>query len=336
MKASDTVLFIEGMLEAQLSVMIWGAPGIGKSAIVKDLAERKGYNFLDIRLSQMGPEDLQGVPFLDDCKRTGWGTPTMYPSTEDTKPTLIFFDEITHAPPAVQKSAYQIILDRQIGQYKFPKNTVMVAAGNRIEDRSGATDLGLALKNRFIHINMDPDLTDWAEWWVKNDKDSRILSYLRAAPDKLHMMPTITGSTENAFPTPRSWDFASTILRVFADNPQMRYEALKGCVGTGPASELEAHLRVELPDIETLLREPWTFKPPQDRSVLYAITSALTAYVTKDTMDGFMDIATRLADIPTEQDFAVAMAKDLFIKKPELIKNAKYIAWTARHQHLLL
>lgn len=343
MKPSDLVELLETTVidanvkpdEDRLSAMIWGAPGIGKSQIIKQLAKRRGYRFLDIRLSQMGPEDMQGVPFIvveDSEKRTAWGTPLIYPSEGDPK-TLMFFDEITHAPPAVRKSAFQIILDRQIGQHKFPKDTVIIAAGNRVEDRSGAQEMELALKNRFIHIDLEVDRDDLASWWVKNDKDSRILSFLRAAPHHIHEMPEGVTS-DNAFPSPRTWDFASQILRTVPKH--LRLQALKGTIGAGPAKELEVHLRTELPDMEKLLEEPWSFTPPEDRSVMYAIANALTQYVTRNTIQGFCDIAEQLAAVNHQQDFAVTMTRDLFINKPELTQTSSYIAWSAKHKHLVI
>jgi hypothetical protein len=340
MKASQLTAQLEQILlpepkdgEERLALMIWGPPGIGKSQIVKQFALANGYRFIDVRLSQMGPEDLQGCPFIveeDSHKKTAWGTPLIWPTENDPK-TLLFFDEITHAPHSTLKSAFQIVLDKQIGQFKFPKNTIMAAAGNRPEDRSGALDLPEALKGRFIHTLLEPDVADFASWWVRNEKDPRILAYIRATKklETLHCMPNGVTS-DPASPSPRTWAFASQVLDLVS--PTLRLETLKGTIGPGEATALCAHLEMELPDVDMLLQQPWKFTRPRQQGVIYALVGAFVNAVEADTLDAFMEIADKMT-----KEAAMLMTRDLYEHKKHLaISSPKFNKWCVENKYLVL
>ena len=245
---------------------------------------------------------------------------------------LLFFDEITHASMSVQKSAFQIILDKMVGQHPLPKSTLVIAAGNRPEDRSGAQPMPAALNNRFArHTELEPDIADFSSWWVSKDKDPRVLSYIRSTKkvETLHCMPENI-SSEPAFPTPRSWDFAAEALNLVS--PELRMETMKGIIGPGQASALCAHLEMELPDVDLLLKEPWKFVRPAKQGVIYALVGAFVQAVTEDTMDAFMEIAGKMT-----KEGAMLMTRDLFEFRPELATSHNgFNTWVVENKLLVL
>jgi MoxR-like ATPase len=160
-------------------VMLWGPPGVGKSQIVAQVAARHGVPVVDIRLSQMEPSDLRGIPFrVGDVVQ--WAVPTMLPDAERHWPSgILFLDEITSAPPAVSAAAYQLILDRRLGDYRVPPGWAIFAAGNRQGDRGVTYAMPAPLANRFSHFTVDVNLDDWAHWAYANGIDERIVAFLR-------------------------------------------------------------------------------------------------------------------------------------------------------------
>ena len=116
-------------------VMLWGPPGVGKSQLVAQVAEAHDAAIVDVRLSQMEPSDLRGIPFKNDAK-VEWAVPAMLPDVSvHGAEGILFIDEITAAPPSVSAAAYQLILDRRLGEYRVPEHWAIVAAGNRQGDR---------------------------------------------------------------------------------------------------------------------------------------------------------------------------------------------------------
>ncbi|MCP3687788.1 MAG: AAA domain-containing protein, partial [Gammaproteobacteria bacterium] len=116
-------------------VMLWGPPGVGKSQLVAQVADHHGVGIVDVRLSQMEPSDLRGIPFKCGDK-VEWAIPALLPDVAvHGAAGILFIDEITSAPPSVSAAAYQLILDRRLGEYRVPEHWAIVAAGNRQGDR---------------------------------------------------------------------------------------------------------------------------------------------------------------------------------------------------------
>jgi hypothetical protein len=166
----------------------------------------------------------------------------------DAEPGILFLDEINAAPPSVQASAYQLILDKRVGTYKLPPDWVVLAAGNRISDRSVAYRLPTALANRFTHFEIDPKISDWSSWAWKNDIDAYIISFLKLQSDLL--MKFDPGANRTAFPSPRSWSFVSRLSRLRDENIYLYMNAVQGTVGDAASQQFLAFLnyRNELPD----------------------------------------------------------------------------------------
>lgn len=235
-------------------VMVWGAPGVGKSRIVSDIARARGVPVIDIRLSQMEPTDLRGIPFRK-ADTVEWSVPVMLPdAARHGARGILFLDEINAAPPTVSAAAYQLILDRRLGEYRVPDGWAIFAAGNRQGDRGVTYLMPPPLANRFTHYELDPHLDDWVAWAYDNKVDPRIVAFLRFRPELLFDFDPAHNPI--AFPSPRSWEFAHLALQKFADTPALLVDALQACVGKAAGIELKAFLDSmdRLPDIDAILR----------------------------------------------------------------------------------
>ena len=155
MKPSDLADYLGALVRNRLmlSTMIWGPPGIGKSSIVAQTAEHHGLAFVDVRLSQLAPTDLRGLPVAEHGV-SRWYPPEFLPRDGAG---ILFLDELNLAPPAMQGMAQQLILDRRVGSYVVPEGWFIWAAGNRKEDRAAVFDMPAPLANRFLHLEVEPD-----------------------------------------------------------------------------------------------------------------------------------------------------------------------------------
>jgi hypothetical protein len=255
-------------------VMVWGAPGVGKSQIVGAIAEAHGVPLIDIRLSQIEPTDLRGIPFRKG-DTVEWSVPAMLPDVlRHGQRGILFLDEINAAPPTVSAAAYQLILDRRLGEYRVPEGWAIFAAGNRHGDRGMTYVMPAPLANRFTHYELDPHLDDWIAWAYDFGVDPRIVAFLRFRPELLFDFDPAYNPV--AFPSPRSWEFAHLALQKFADAPALLGDALQACVGKAAGIELKAFIdnMDRLPDIDAILRGD-RCDVPTDIDLQYGVAAAL-------------------------------------------------------------
>jgi len=255
-------------------VMIWGPPGVGKSQVIAQVAARHGVPIIDIRLSQLEPSDLRGIPFRVG-EHVDWAVPSMLPDGERHGLSgLLFLDEITSAPPTVSAAAYQLILDRRLGAYTIPDGWAIFAAGNRQGDRGVTYTMPAPLANRFAHFEFEVNLDDWVAWAYANGIDERIIGFLRFRPELLFEFDPAHNPV--AFPSPRSWEFAHRALQKFADHHEVLLGTLQACVG--PAAGIELHAFISnldrMPDLDAVIRGE-DVPIPDEIDLQYAIASAL-------------------------------------------------------------
>jgi AAA domain (dynein-related subfamily) len=295
-------------------VMLWGPPGVGKSRIVAQVAAANGVPLIDIRLSQMEPTDLRGIPFRNG-DRVEWSIPALLPDATRHGPRgILFLDEITSAPPAVTAAAYQLILDRRLGEYVLPDGWNLVAAGNRYGDRGVTYVMPAPLANRFIHYEIEPHLDDWVAWAHGAEIDERIIAFLRFRPDLLFEFDPTRNA--GAFPSPRSWEYAHRALGRFARDPDLLLPALQACVGQGAAVELNAFIEhmTELPDIDAIL-EGRCRDVPKTLDLKYGVAAAVVraALQARSAPDAqrVLRNALRYATVFPERELGVMLVSDL-------------------------
>ena len=226
-------------------LFLWGPPGIGKSELVEGIANELNGLMIDLRLGQMEPTDIRGIPFYNkDIGKMDWAPPVELPdeATASQYPIVVLFlDELNSAAPSVQSAAYQLILNRRIGKYKLPDNVVMVAAGNRESDKGVTYRMPTPLANRFIHQEMKVDFASWQEWAVNNRIHKDVVGYLSFAKQDLYDFDAKSAS--RAFATPRSWTFVSQLLDDAGDD-DTTMNLIAGTVGEGLAVKFMAHKKV--------------------------------------------------------------------------------------------
>ncbi|MDZ7662893.1 AAA family ATPase [Thiohalophilus sp.] len=261
-------------------VMIWGPPGVGKSQIIGDIAERHQVPLIDIRLSQMEPSDLRGIPFRK-AELVEWAVPAILPDAQRHGPEgILFLDEITSATPSVSAAAYQLILDRRLGEYEIPDGWAIFAAGNRQGDRGVTYTMPAPLANRFSHFEFEVNLDDWVAWAYQHGVDERIIAFVRFRPELLFEFDP--AHNPMAFPSPRSWEFASRALHKFEHQHDIRLGTLQACVGPAAGIELNAFINNldQLPDIDAIVRgEP--VSAPKEIDLQYAVAASLVGRAIK-------------------------------------------------------
>lgn len=247
----------------QLSLMIWGPPGIGKSSIVAQVAAQHELDFIDLRLSQLAPTDLRGLP-VPENGLARWFPPEFLPR-EGTG--ILFLDELNMAPPAMQGIAQQLILDRRVGSYTVPEGWFIWAAGNRKEDRAAIFEMPSPLANRFLHLEVLPDFDAFKAYALTKNFDEKILAFLSFRPALLHKMDT----QSLAWPSPRSWEMANRLLRDELD--------IAPAVGRGTAAEYLVYTELyrSLPDMGAILQgNGHRIAFPTEPSARYAVSIGLT------------------------------------------------------------
>lgn len=227
-------------------IFLWGPPGIGKSELVEGITRDLGGIMYDLRLGQMEPTDIRGIPFYNkDIGKMDWAAPVDLPDAETAAQypvVVLFLDEMNSAPASVQSAAYQLILNRRIGKYVLPDNVVIVAAGNRESDKGVTFRMPTPLANRFLHQEMKVDFASWQEWAVQNNEHKDVVGYLSFAKQDLYDFDS--KSSSRAFATPRSWHFVSQLLEDEALDDDTAMNLIAGTVGEGLAVKFMAHRKI--------------------------------------------------------------------------------------------
>lgn len=261
-------------------VMLWGPPGIGKSEIISQLGQKHDVAVIDIRLSQIEPSDLRGIPFREN-DHVIWAIPALLPNARrHGEKGILFLDEITSAPPSISAAAYQLILDKKLGDYELPEGWVIFAAGNRQGDRGVTYTMPSPLANRFSHYELESHLDDWVAWAYSNNIDERIIAFLRFRPDLLFDFDPALNPI--AFPTPRTWEYASRALQKFSSNSRLLLGALQACVGETAGVECFAFVEnyTNIPDIDDIIQGE-DIPVPEEIDLQYAVASALVGRAIK-------------------------------------------------------
>lgn len=229
-------------VKRQRPVFLWGPPGIGKSEMVQDIGDELGALVVDMRMALLDPTDVRGIGFYNpDSKTMEWAPPVDLPSADEAAKydnVILFLDEMNSAPPAVQAAAYQLILNRRVGQYKLPDNVSIIAAGNRETDKGVTYRMPAPLANRFVHFEMRVDFDSWLDWAVVNDIDSDVIGYL--SQHKMDLFDFDPASSSRSFATPRSWTFVSEILGEELGDKEVT-DVIAGTVGEGIAHKFIGH-----------------------------------------------------------------------------------------------
>lgn len=318
--SEEAINILETLVSARMnqnqntgSMIFRGSPGIGKSSIVRQVAEKLGIGFVDIRLAQLDRVDLCGLPSVEKGV-TKWNVPSFWPTDPNSK-GILFFDEITSAPPDIQAASYSIILDRCIPNtdYKIPDGWSIVAAGNVATDRAVVKSMSSALANRFMHFELEASAEQWGIWAVKNDIHPSVTGYINYKPNNLFNMTN--QNLEQGWPSPRSWEGVSKALENFGTNELLLQKVVYGLVGPAAGIEFMAFHKIasQANDVlEMLTNAKAEIVIPKEADRRYALCAAVAYHIWnggsekahKQRVSGFYRIVNELTP-----DFATALAK---------------------------
>ena len=271
----------------QRPIFIWGAPGIGKSDIIHQIGEQLDALVIDVRLSLWEPTDIKGIPYYAANDNTmKWAPPQELPTqamAKKHKKIILFLDEMNSAAPAVQAAAYQLILNRKVGQYVLPDNVLIVAAGNRDADKGVTYRMPAPLANRFVHLELKVDFDDWFAWATENKIHTDVVGYLTFAKKDLYDFDP--KSPSRSFATPRSWSFVSELLED-DDDENTTTDLVSGAVGEGLAVKFMAHRKMasQLPNPSEILDGKVKELKTKEISAMYSLTVSL-CYELKESCD---------------------------------------------------
>ncbi len=295
------------------TAFLWGGAGIGKSQGVLQLANiieketQKTVTVTDVRLLLFNPIDLRGIPTANQDKTLAvWLKPQIFNMDEsDSVINILFLDELSAAPQSVQAAAYQICLDRRVGEHKLPENCIVIAAGNRTTDKSISYKMPKALCNRLMHYDIAVDYSSWRKWALDKGINSQVIAYLGFDNSRLYVEPD---SSDYAFPTPRSWEFVSNLLEITGDTPEQLYDEIASCIGNDTALEFKAYCKgcLWMPDVQSIFKG--TCKDyPNSPEVTYALLTALVSEINNNS------ITFPLEYIENAINYTQKLPKDFFV-----------------------
>ena len=266
-------------------VFIWGAPGIGKSALVQKFADEVGMPCVSLLGSQLAPEDIIGIPQIRG-NTSEFLPPKMIARTE---PYVLFLDELNACSQEVQKAFYSLIHERRVGEYHLPEGSVVIGAGNRTQDGAIVKTMSSALINRMFHVQLVANAREWLNWAYENELHPWVIDYITQRPDHLFSEPP---KTEEPYSTPRSWHMLSDALKEYhvgEDGPDVSIVTLRvlayGCLTPGHAGMFLAFTKNA--GNKHLLNEiikgdkNWPASP-EDRDVLYFVAQSFRARLLHD------------------------------------------------------
>src|SRR5574343_1105980 len=231
-KPSQVARMARVCIEAKIPFYIAGPVGAGKSQVVKQVCDSLGIDFTDVRLSQMDPTDIKGFPSPDAKKGVMRWLPADFLPTSGKG--LLFLEELNSEPQTVQDAAYQLVLDRKVGNYTLPDGWVVAGAGNRAQDRSIVHRMPAALANRLVHIDFEVDIDDWVAYAMAMGISADNVAFLRFRSKLLHDFNPEANPV--AFPTPRAWFTVDKIMKAGAAASD-EYALIQSTIGAAAAAE---------------------------------------------------------------------------------------------------
>ena len=336
MKPSALYEALHALISERVPLHIWGACGVGKSQIVAQVAKDLGWQFLDVRAVQLDPVDLRGLPRISG-DQAEWVPPKFLPTSGEG---ILFLDELTSAPQMTQAGCYQLVLDRKLGEYKLPDGWVVIAAGNPASERGVHFSMPRPLRNRFVHLELETNFEDWAKWALTAGILPEILAFLRFKPALLH--DADASSDVNAWPTPRSWEMASSVLKGFAarqsgssaaiGSSEIEAQLLTGTIGESAAIELIAFLRLfrQLPSVPEILLHPDTAPVPHEPSACIAVATALGRALTDHSISKGMRYLDRLAP-----ELRVLAMRDASARNRAITHTPEFVRFGIEHAEVM-
>jgi ATPase family associated with various cellular activities (AAA) len=329
---------------ARVPVLLWGGAGLGKSSAVREMARDAGLPCETVIASIREPSDFAGLPIVaEDGSSVHFAPPSWASRLAALGRGVLFLDEISTAPPAVQAALLRVVLERTVGDLELPSDVTVVAAANPPEQAADGWDLSPPLANRFCHLDWDLTAADWAEGLIAGFSQpsvpelpddlllrevttarAGIAAFVTARSHLLHAHPGNEAAAGRAWPSPRSWDMAARLAaacRASGAGEMVMALLVAGSVGPGAAAEYLAWSEdLNLPDPEEVLRDPESFRLPERGDRAYAALVSITAAVLADNTVSRWEAAWTAIAAATQAnhaDIAVVAVRSLTAHRPE-------------------
>lgn len=318
-------------IPSHLPVLIKGAPGIGKTDIVKSACRDLDAELIISHPVVCDPVDFKGMPFVSNGEASFLPFGDLRQLINAEKLTVFFLDDLGQAPPAVQAAAMQLILGRRINGHKVSQHVTFVAATNRKKDKAGVSGILEPVKSRFCSIiELQPELDDWCSWALDNNVQTELICFIRMRPELLFKFEA-TSEIKNS-PCPRTVENVSRLLKTGIPK-EIEFETIAGAVGEGFASELIGFLKIwrNIPNPDVVLMSPDTAEVPTDAATLYAICGALARKASQNNFERIVKYANRLPD-----EFSVLLINDSQKRNPEVIHTRGWIEWQTKNSAVMI
>lgn len=316
------------VVPANLSILIKGAPGIGKSDIVAQVAKELKMELIICHPVVSDPTDYKGMPALVDGKAEFLPFGNLRSLIEAKKPTICFLDDLGQAPACVQAAVMQLLLVHEINGVPISKKVTFLAATNRRQDRAGVTGILEPVKSRFASIiELDADVDEWIEWAIENELPAELIGFIHFRPSLLNQGEATQDIVNH--PCPRTIAAVGKLIKAGITST----EVFAGAIGAGAAAELSGFLKIykNLPSIAAILLDPEGTEVPFEPAAQYAVVSAL---VEKSTVDNIGNIIKYAEKLPI--DFSVLLVRDMLRKNKKIASTKAFISWATKHQDVLL
>jgi len=285
---SNITSHIKACLGSGLVPFIQSSPGMGKSSIVRSIANDYSLQLIDHRLSTSAPEDFTGIPQFKGDKAT-FIPFDLFPLANDSLPQgkkgwLLFLDEFNSAPRNIQAAAYKLILDRQIGQHQLHENVYIVCAGNKATDKAITTELSTAMTSRLVHLTLEVSAKDWInKVAIPLGFSNEVIAYISAFPERLVDFDPNKNTQEKTFCCPRTWEFVDRLVQSVGTHEDY-LPVYCGAISSGVALEFIQYCKVfnELPTRESIIANPMTTSIPEDKPKCYALIVSLAQHAERN------------------------------------------------------
>lgn len=332
---------IASKIRVQQSLLLLGAPGVGKSDVVEEACEVVKYRLITMFPVLSDPTDCKGIAVYDGKTARFEPFDHLIQLCENGEKIVLLLDDLGHAPPAVQASFMHLVLARRVGSYNLGDLVTVVAASNRRQDRAGVSGILSPLVSRFSGtLTLEPHLDQWCAWAHGHGVHFEVPGFIRFRPEYLLVEPTAENLRDmHGHPCPRAHMFVSDNLflkhyetgRPFDDN--VIYALTSGICGEGYATEFNAYRKTHsrLPNIPAMLKNPKKCDIPKDPSIQYALSSALAYHATPTNMEACLIVGKRIG-----VEFSAMIVRDALARKQELKDCKAYRDWQLQNKEVLL
>lgn len=314
--------------------MIWGAPGIGKTAVTAQCAKENGYNYLQVIPAEREAPDFIGHYYRDGQDMRLSRSDIIRHIEESEAPTLLHLDEVPQSVMMMQNIVSRIVHDRVVGERTLRDDTAIVLSGNMRQHKAGTTEMPTHLRNRLGHIEMIADLDDFRSYSGDRNVNPMITAYLSWRPDHLSMFD----ATQYANASPRTWEKVSDVMEL--KMPSYAERALvTGYVGEGVSNEYYGFLKIAsgLPEIKVVFEKPEEVNIANDPATIYALMGAVANNATPRNMDVVRRILNRISGPEfKKKEYCVSCLKEMQARNPNLMKTKAGIDLAVSFSNVIL